>query len=147
MPATINDVETTIEAIRKVNKDINNYYWMSRKVSQMEAEQFEAAAQISQYGDDSTMPKPDEISDPTYGEVQKKMRVEERNRRFLEKIKRLENAVSQLDDERERLIIEGCMDKVTLRATGQVLSISRQATFEIKESAVRKLAVIMYLND
>ena len=60
-------------------------------------------------------------------------------------MERLEEAVASLDDERQRLVIEGCMDRVSLKEIEISLSVSRQAVFEVKERAVRKLAVKMYI--
>jgi len=60
-------------------------------------------------------------------------------------VERLEEAVASLDDERQRLVIEGCMDRVSLKEIEISLSVSRQAVFEVKERAVRKLAVKMYI--
>jgi len=73
------------------------------------------------------------------------MRKEERKNRYLDKVQRLGNAVASLDDERERMVIEGCRDRISFKEIGLSLSVSRQAAFEIKERVVRKLAVEMYL--
>lgn len=146
MATTIQDVEITVEAIRKVNRDIKNYYWMSNQITRKDVESFISSV-TSKYGVEASLPKPLGIkSDPTYGAVQKKAREESRIKRYIETVKRLENAVASIDDEKERIVIEGCMDRISLNQIGKMLGISKQAVFEIKEKAVRKLAVKMYLN-
>lgn len=143
MTATIKEVRNSVDAVRNVNRDIRNYYWMANQISESEANTFIAA---TEYSIEATMPKePHKTSDPTYRAVQQRLRGEERNERYLRQIKALENAVASLEDERERIVIEGLMDKLTLHKIGLVLGISKQAAYEIKESAVQKLAVKMYL--
>lgn len=146
MATTIEDVEVTVEAIRKVNRDIKNYYWMSNQITEKDVEDYISSV-TSQYGVEASLPKAVGFnSDPTYGAVQKKVREESRIKRYIETVKRLEDAVATLDDEKERIVIEGCMDRISLSRIGKILGISKQAVFEIKEKAVRKLAVKMYLN-
>lgn len=146
MATTIEDVEVTIEAIRKVNRDIKYYYWMANQVTKKDVEDYVFSV-TSKYGLDASLPKAvGNNSDPTYGAVQRKVREEDRIKRYIETVKRLEDAVATLDDEKERVVIEGCMDKISLTRIGKMLGISKQAVFEIKEKAVRKLAVKMYLN-
>lgn len=146
MATTIEDVEVTIEAIRKVNRDIKHYYWMANQITKNDVEDYISSV-TSKYGLDASLPKAVGInSDPTYGAVQRKVREENRIKRYVETVKRLEDAVATLDDEKERIVIEGCMDRISLSQIGKILGISKQAVFEIKEKAVRKLAVKMYLN-
>lgn len=146
MATTIEDVEVTIEAIRKVNRDIKHYYWMANQITKKDVEDYIYSV-TSRYGVEASLPKAAGLnSDPTYGAVQKKVREENRIKRYIETVKRLEDAVATLDDEKERIVIEGCMDRISLSQIGKILGISKQAVFEIKEKAVRKLAVKMYLN-
>jgi RNA polymerase sigma factor (sigma-70 family) len=146
MTTTIEVVEVTVEAIRKVNRDIKNYYWMSNQISKNDVEEYISSV-TPKYGIEASLPKAAGFnSDPTYGAVQRKVREENRIKRYIETVKRLEDAVATLDDEKERMVIEGCMDRISLSQIGKMLGISKQAVFEIKEKAVRKLAVKMYLN-
>jgi len=55
------------------------------------------------------------VSDPTYRQVKANMRKEERKNRYLGKVQRLEKAVASLDDERERMVIEVCMDRISFK--------------------------------
>ena len=146
MTTTVKEVEATIEAIRKVNRDIKNYYWMANQITKHDVEYY-ISSTTSKYGLEASLPKAvGSSSDPTYGAVQRKLRDENRIKRYVETVKRLEDAVATLDDEKERIVIEGCMDRISLRQIGKILGISKQAVFEIKERAVRKLAVKMYLS-
>lgn len=143
MTATVKEVDKVVEAVEKVDRDIKNYYWMANQISQEDAETFIKA---TAYDLESTLPvAPYSTGNPTYRVVQRRMRVEERQYRFFEKVRALEKAVSDLPDEKERVVIEGCMDHVTLHKLGSMLGISKQAVYEIKEKAIRKLAVKMYL--
>ena len=144
LKTTVDDVEATVQAIRMVNEDIRNYFWMANQISALEIENPSAA--IAGYGDEAAMPKaPYTVSDPTYRQVKANMRMEERKNRYLQNVKRLESAVASLEDVRERHVIEGCMDRISFKEIGLSLSISRKTAFDIKERAIRKLAVEMYL--
>lgn len=143
MTTTVNEIGNVVEAIRKVNRDIRDYYWMANQINIEDVETYIQSVEIS---GEATLPKaPYTVSDPTYRIVQRNIRIEERQKRMLEKVVNLENAVATLKDERERIVIEGCIDKMTLRQIGTILGISKQAVYEIKEKAVRKLAIDMYL--
>lgn len=147
MTATVKEVKNTVDAVRNVNRDIRNYYWMANQINESEANNH-ISANTTEYSIQASLPKaPHTNSDPTYRSVQQRLREEERNERYLLQIKFLEDAVSALKDERERIVIEGSMDKMTLREVGVVLGISKQAVYEIKENAVQKLAVKMYLGN
>src|SRR5690606_28409733 len=112
MIKTVEDVEITVEAIRKVNRDIKNYYWMSNQITKKDIEEY-AAPTTTRYGIEASLPRAKGTnSDPTYGAVQRKLRDENRIRRYVETVKRLEDAVATLDDEKERAVIEGCMDQI-----------------------------------
>lgn len=143
MTTTIEEVQDVVEAIRNVNRDIRDYYWMANQINKKDVTVY---IQSTSNDGASTLPKSKHtIDDPTYRIVQRKMRIEERRKRLTEKVVRLEKAVQTLTDERERVVIEGCMDRMTLHEIGTLLGISKQSVFDIKEKAVRKLAVKMYL--
>jgi len=119
---------------------------MANQIFALEAENEKPTTAIAGYGDEAAMPKATySVSDPTYTEVKAIMRRDERKNRYLQKVECMAGAVASLDDERESLLIEGCMDRVSLKEIGLSLSVSRQAVFEVKERAVLKLAVEMYL--
>lgn len=145
MRITVRDVEVTAEALQKTRRDIQNYSWMANMITKEDAEDFMPST-VAMGGIESTMPKaPYTVGDPTYGAVQRKIRSEERNERYVKQVKRLENAVAGLTDEKERIVIEGCMDDLRLKEIGQLLGVSKQSVYEIKERAIGELAVVMYL--
>lgn len=143
MTTTVKEVGNVVEAIRSVNRDIKDYYWMANHIA---TEEVAVYIQSTQYNVEATLPQaPYSTSDPTYRIVQRNIRIEERKRRLLDKVINLEDAVETLNDERERVVIEGCMDQMTLQKIGLIIGVSKQAAFGIKEQAIRKLAIEMYL--
>lgn len=142
MTTTVKDVAEVVDAINKVNRDIKDYYWMANLLND---EEITAYIQATKYSDDPAVSSKYETGDPTYRIVQRKIRIEERKKRMIEKVTNLERAVATLEDERERIVIEGLMDRTTLKELGALIGVSKQAVHDIKEKAVRKLAVIMYL--
>lgn len=143
MTTTVMEVSNIVEAIRNVNRDVKDYYWMANHIANEEVTSY---IQSTKHSVEATLPQaPYTTSDPTYRIVQRNIRIEKRKERILEKVIKLERAVETLDDERERIVIEGCMDNMSLKKIGLIIGVSRQSAFNIKEQAVRKLAIKMYL--
>ncbi|KIL46948.1 hypothetical protein KP77_25170 [Jeotgalibacillus alimentarius] len=151
---TYDQVDTIVEAIQRVHDDLRDYEWMSIKVRKYSSENRSnqsagdlPAAATAKYGIESSLPKaPYGISDPTFNAAKKQMRVWERHQRYKKKIELIDQSAAALANERERLVIEGILDGLKANELAQELNVSRQTIQEIKRSAVRELAKIMYLD-
>jgi FixJ family two-component response regulator len=151
-----NKLEPLMEAMQKVEQDLRDYKWMSRKVEMLpEVEHYrdktaadDIGASTTNYGVESTLPKPQYTnSDPTYREARKGLRFWERAKRYEKKIRSLENAVRTLDDERERMVAEGLMDGEKIYMLAQALDVSRQTVHDVKKAVIRKLAIELYSDE
>ncbi|WP_051330999.1 LuxR C-terminal-related transcriptional regulator [Aneurinibacillus terranovensis] len=151
------DLEPALEAVQRVEQDLRDYRWMAEKVQALQSwdehekkyprEVWEniLGAGTARYGIESSLPKAKGVnSDVTYREAQKLLRNWERMKRYERKVKKLEEAVASLRDERERAVAEGLMDGEKLFAIAQQLDVSRQTVHEIKRSMIRNLAWNMY---
>ncbi|BAU27617.1 regulatory LuxR family protein [Aneurinibacillus soli] len=151
------DLEPAIEAVQRVEQDLRDYRWMAEKIDAIQAyedrnkeksrEVWEGmlGAGTAQYGIESSLPKAQGVnSDVTYREAQKLLRNWERMKRYERKVKKLEEAVAALRDERERTVAEGILDGMKMYEIAQQLDVSRTTVDTIRRSMVRNLAWIMY---
>jgi len=151
-------LDQMMEAMQRVEQDLRDCHWMAEEVADFykskeffsyDRETLERIVNIStvKFGIEATLPKPGVPSDITFWEAKKLLRKWERIMRYEHKLKRLEEAVSKLSDERERIVAEGLMDGVRLNEIAQQLDVSRRAVYDIKQSVIRKLAIELYLNE
>lgn len=152
-------MDRIMEAMQRVEQDLRDCHWMAEEVAAFyknkelfsyDKETLERIVKIStvKFGLESIMPKPVGVpSDITFWEAKKLLRRWERVIRYEHKLKRLEEAVAKLSDERERIVAEGLMDGVKINEIAQQLDVSRRVVYDIKRSVIRKLAVELYLND
>ena len=152
----LNQMETLMEAIQMVEQDIRDYGWMVEKIASLKEQESIRdknagkliVAGTAAYGLSASLPKAKNVnSDPTHREARKGLRHWERCLRYKRKIEMLEKAVSELKDERERIVIEGLLDGEKNYMIAQELNVTRQTVHEIKKSAIRNLAISMYLKD
>ncbi|WCK55411.1 LuxR C-terminal-related transcriptional regulator [Aneurinibacillus sp. Ricciae_BoGa-3] len=143
------DLEPALEAVQRVEQDLRDYRWMAEKVqtlqSNEEQEKQYSGAGTAQYGVEASLPKAQGVnSDVTYREAQKLLRNWERMKRYERKVKKLEEAVRSLKDERERTLAEGILDGEKLYQIAQQLNVSRTTVDTIRRSMVRNLAWALY---
>lgn len=133
------------DSVQKVKKDFENYHMMVGFVAEIESKKENPKPNIGRYGVESSLPSPKgEHGDSTFTQVNKLVRDQERIDRYKEKMTYLESAVALLEDERERLLAEGMLDKVPVWEVAQVMSCSRKTAHELKRSMLVNLAVMMY---
>ena len=146
MNATAKQLDRMMEAMQRVEQDLRDYRWMSEKVAiyKKKYEEQNIVIGTPKYGIEATLPKTLDVSDTTFREVQKLLRIRERKDRYEQKLKKIEKAVASLTDERERAVAEGLMDGERLYMIAQQLNVTRQTVYELKKSTIRKLAIEMY---
>ena len=152
-------MDRIMEAMQRVEQDLRDCHWMAEEVANFHKnrekfsytrEELEEIVKIStvKFGPEAVASRPVGLnSDITFWEAKKLLRQWERVIRYEHKLKRLEEAVAKLEDERERVVAEGLMDGVKINEIAQQLDVSRRVVYDIKQSVIRKLAVELYLND
>lgn len=149
-------LDAMMEAMQQVEQDLRDYSWMAKRVARFKnieemkkeypREVWEAVIGIStsKYGVEATLPKSTDISDPTAREAQKLLREYERIKRYEKKLKRIDEAVATITDERERAVAEAIMDGERLYMIAQQIGVSRTTVYELRKSVIRKLAIYLY---
>ena len=139
---TIKEIERIDVAIKTVNQDLRDYHWLANYLEIYDSADYDGTPATATYGEDAAMPKAKyKVTDVTYNQAVRKMQAHERYEHYRNRVFRLEIAMSSLEDERERLVIELYAKRVTLRRIGEILNVSKQMVFKIKERAVQKLAL------
>lgn len=136
-----------MEAIQQAEQDLRDYRWMADRIAEYYARNTddEIKTGIARYGIEASLPRAAyRISDPSAREAQKRLREYERINRYEEKLRKIDEAVASLTDERERVVAEGLMDGEKLYMIAQQIGVSRQTIYDIKRSMVRSLAISMY---
>lgn len=139
-------VEPALEVVQRTEEEIRDYNYMQLEVSRIQRFLREAGeGMVAQYGLDSAMPKAiGGFGDKTLAEVARRERKWKRLQSLQDKIARIDEAVETIPDEQERLILEALLDGDKNNQIAKEIGVSRQRYYEIKRSAVTKMAWAMY---
>lgn len=138
-------LQPALDLISRTEDDIRDYPYMQIEVVRIQSYLREAGeGMVAQYGVDSAMPKAQgRNADKTHAEVVRRERKWNRLQNLQKKIARIDRAVESITDEQERLIVEALLDGDKNNVIAKVLGVSRQRYYEIKRSAVMKMAMAM----
>ncbi|MGN7469652.1 hypothetical protein [Brevibacillus sp. SAFN-007a] len=140
------ELAPALSILQKTEEDIRDYSYMQIEIARIQRYLREAGeGMVSQYGLDSAMPKGQGFhSDKTHAEVVRRERKQKRLKSLQDKIDRINRAVETIRSEQERLIVEALLDGEKNNGIAKALGVSRQRYYEIKRSAVMKMAWAMY---
>lgn len=142
---TFSELQPALEIIQQTEDDIRDYPYMQIEVIRIQRYLRDAGeGMVAQYGLEAAMPKGKGLNgDKTHAEVVRRERKWNRLQNLQAKIERINRAVDSIVDEQERLIVEALLDGDKNTAIAKVLGVSRQRYYEIKRSAVMKMAIAM----
>lgn len=138
--------EPAVDFLQKTEEEIRDYNYMQIEIVRIQRFLREAGeGMVAQYGLDAGMPKGKGFTgDKTQAEVARRERKWKRLQNLQDKIERINNAVEQIPGEQERLIVEALLDGDKNNLIAKEIGVSRQRYYEIKRSAVMKMAWAMY---
>ncbi|MED4568497.1 hypothetical protein P9302_03250 [Brevibacillus agri] len=141
-----NELAPALSILQKTEEEIRDYSYMQIEIVRIQRYLREAGeGMVSQYGLDSAMPKGQGFhSDKTHAEAVRRERKQKRLKSLQDKIDRINRAVETIRSEQERLIVEALLDGEKNNGIAKALGVSRQRYYEIKRSAVMKMAWAMY---
>nr|WP_312113311.1 hypothetical protein [Brevibacillus reuszeri] len=144
----VNEEEPTLEIVQKTEDEIRDYHYMLIEVVRIQRYLREAGeGMVGQYGLEAALPKgKGSNGDKTHAEVVRRERKWKRLQNLQEKIERINKAVETIPGEQERLIVEALLDGDKNNLIAKEIGVSRQRYYEIKRSAVQKMAQAMYGN-
>ncbi|MFA4135755.1 MULTISPECIES: hypothetical protein [unclassified Brevibacillus] len=132
--------------LQKAEEEIRDYNYMQIEIVRIQRFLREAGeGMVAQYGLDAGMPKgKGSNGDKTHAEVVRRERKWKRLQNLQDKIERINKAVETIPGEQERLIVEALLDGDKNNLIAKEIGVSRQRYYEIKRSAVMKMAWAMY---
>ncbi|MGG1660830.1 hypothetical protein [Brevibacillus sp. NRS-1366] len=144
----LDELEPSLDILQKTEDEIRDYNYMQIEVARIQRYLREAGEGIvGQYGLEAAMPKGKGVNgDKTHAEVVRRERKWKRLQNLQDKIERINKAVETIPGEQERLIVEALLDGDKNNLIAKEIGVSRQRYYEIKRSAVMKMAWAMYGN-
>ncbi|CAI8919089.1 Sigma-70 family RNA polymerase sigma factor [Brevibacillus sp. IT-7CA2] len=135
-----------VDFLQKAEEEIRDYNYMQIEIIRIQRFLREAGeGMVSQYGLDAVMPKgKGTTGDRTHAEVARRERKWKRLQGLQDKIERINKAVETIPGEQERLVVEALLDGDKNNLIAKEIGVSRQRYYEIKRSAVMKMAWAMY---
>ncbi|GED59397.1 hypothetical protein ABER61_16010 [Brevibacillus formosus] len=136
----------SVDFLQKAEEEIRDYNYMQIEIVRIQRFLREAGeGMVAQYGLDSGMPKgKGTTGDRTHAEVARRERKWKRLQNLQDKIERINKAVETIPGEQERLVVEALLDGDKNNLIAKEIGVSRQRYYEIKRSAVMKMAWAMY---
>lgn len=135
-----------LDLVQRAEDEIRDYQYMQIEVSRIQRYLRDAGeGMVAQYGLEAAMPKGQgRNADRTQAEVARRERKWKRLQNLQEKIERINEAVETIADEQERLVLEALLDGDKNTMIAKEIGVSRQRYYEIKRSAISKMARSMY---
>ncbi|MFI8712716.1 hypothetical protein [Brevibacillus brevis] len=135
-----------VDFLQKAEEEIRDYNYMQIEIVRIQRFLREAGeGMVAQYGLDAGMPKgKGSNGDKTHAEVVRRERKWKRLQNLQDKIERINKAVETIPGEQERLVVEALLDGDKNNLIAKEIGVSRQRYYEIKRSAVMKMAWAMY---
>ncbi|MFG0212638.1 hypothetical protein ACFU8X_06015 [Brevibacillus porteri] len=135
-----------VDFLQKAEEEIRDYNYMQIEIVRIQRFLREAGeGMVAQYGLDAEMPKgKGSNGDKTHAEVVRRERKWKRLQNLQDKIERINKAVETIPGEQERLVVEALLDGDKNNLIAKEIGVSRQRYYEIKRSAVMKMAWAMY---
>lgn len=142
-------IEPAIEIVQKVEEELKDYHWMLKEINRLRNYLEEAGEDLStRYGVENSLPKSKgKVTDKTNWEVQRRERQWNRLILLEQKVKKIDDAVEKITDDRERTVIECILDGERMNIIAKHVGVSRQLLHEIKRKLVKKIAMEIYHDD
>ncbi|MCJ0932563.1 LuxR C-terminal-related transcriptional regulator [Virgibacillus halodenitrificans] len=121
---------------------LSNYHWMIKEVKRINDILSDVDSNITgQYGIEATLPKPKGLTkDAMTNEVIRRDKKRERKLRLLNKIEYVQNKISLITDEREKVVLDCLLDGMSINAISNHMGLSRKHIERLRESIVNKMS-------
>ena len=146
------DLEPAIEIVQKTEEDLRSYHWMVREVERLQKELDKAlklfipeSSLVAQYGIEATLPKAQGTKPSTMSISEEKYdRQFKRIKSLEEKIRKINEFIQNLTDEKERTVLECILDGERMNIIARHVGVSRTRLNEIKRKIVVYAARYLY---
>ncbi|MGF9909398.1 hypothetical protein [Brevibacillus porteri] len=143
------DLEPAMEWLQRTEEELRDYHFMLREIDRLQGYLEDAGeGTVGAYGIDASQPKgKGKNGDKTHAEVVRRERKWKRLSKLQETVKRIDQAVEGITDEKEKTVLDAIMDGEKNNFIARQIGVSRQRYYEIKRSVIIKMVWLMYGND
>ncbi|MGY3716771.1 hypothetical protein ACWE42_14730 [Sutcliffiella cohnii] len=146
------DLEPAIEIVQKTEEDLRSYHWMIKEIDRLIIVLDNAiktfgpeSSLVAQWGIEATLPKAKGMKPSTMSMSEDKYdRQWKRLKALEEKIKKIDEFVETLEDEKERTVLECILDGERMNTIARHVGVSRTRLNEIKRKIVIHAARYLY---
>jgi hypothetical protein len=146
------DLEPALEIVQKTEEDLRSYHWMDNEIDRLNKEIRKAiqfyvgeSSMVAQWGIEATLPKAKGTKPSTMTISEEKYeRQIKRVAALEEKVRKINQAVELLVDEKERTVMECILDGERMNIIARHVGVSRTRLNEIKRAIVIHTAKILY---
>jgi DNA-binding NarL/FixJ family response regulator len=128
-----------------VNKEqtlraLSDYRWMLNEIERLRKDlNDDVAASIGKYGEESSLPKANKISDPVGSEVIRRERKSRFHDKIEKKVKFITNRLHVITDDREQAVLYCVIDGMSNIKIAKHMGLSESHIRNIKESIAEKM--------
>jgi hypothetical protein len=146
------DLEPALEIVQKTEEDLRSYHWMINEIDRLNnainmAIQFHegGSSMVAQWGIEATLPKAKGTKPSTMSMSEEKYeRQLKRVAALEEKVRKINQALDLLMDEKERTVMECILDGERMNIIARHVGISRTRLNEIRRAIVIHTAKVLY---
>jgi len=124
---------------QEVEQILKDYHWMVREINRLLSLLGDAGERIVINYEGLDMPKPKGLrSDPVAFEAIRREKDHRKLKRYMEKVKFVQDRLDWIQDERERTILDCMLDGMTVSAIANHMGCTRKTVRTVRESIIRK---------
>jgi hypothetical protein len=146
------DLEPALEIVQKTEEDLRSYHWMINEIDRLNNQIHKAiqinspeSSLVARYGDEATLPRGKGLKLSTMSISEEKYeRQIKRVASLEEKVRKINEAIESLVDEKERTVMECILDGERMNIIAKHVGVSRTRLNEIKRTIVIHAAKYLY---
>lgn len=144
-----NHVEPAMELLQRTVEAIDDYQWHLNEISKLKEYLAEAGeGMVGAYGTEALLPKgKGTTSDKTQREAIKRETFRKRLKKLEESVKKVEQALESITNEKHRVILECMLDRVPKKDIYRHIGVSKSYFHVLQKQLIRQMALLMYGED
>ena len=121
---------------------LSNYHWMIKEIKRINEILNDVDTNVTgQYGIESTLPKPRGITkDAMTNEIIRRDKKHHRRKKFVEKIKFVQERIHLIQDERGRVVLDCLLDGMSIGAISNHMGLSRKHVERLRDSIAEQMS-------
>ena len=129
-----------MKTFHDIENALKDYHWMVKEIARLREELNTSNASVTAaYGIEATLPKGNDISDPTGRECLQRDRKHRTLKKFEDKVTFIENNANCITDDRELTVFNCLLDGMSIVAISQHMGFSERRVYNIKDDIVKNL--------